>query len=93
MKQQQGEATDRPEPLATYIEGPLRLLSTEPQPMGVTDTLRESSPPPPRQLLTCMQDSQVKKQHKMMMIAFEVGSVFYTLHESPCARVTLSEFS
>lgn len=46
VKQQQGEATDRPEPLATDKKCLLRLLSTEPQPAGVTDTLWESYTPP-----------------------------------------------
>lgn len=41
VKQQQGEAANRPEPLATHKERLLRLLWTEPQPTGVTDTLRE----------------------------------------------------
>lgn len=41
VKQQQGEAAKRPEPLATHEERLLRLLWTEAQPAGVTDTLRE----------------------------------------------------
>lgn len=55
VKQQQGEATDRPEPLATDKKCLLRLLSTEPQPVGVTDTLWESYTPPPPQLFPCVQ--------------------------------------
>lgn len=50
VKQQQGEATDRPEPLATDKKCLLRLLSTEPQPVGFTDMLWERytpTPPPP----------------------------------------------
>lgn len=41
VKQQQGETANRPEPLATHKERLLRLLWTEPQPTGVTDTLQD----------------------------------------------------